>query len=378
MHDSMLSAIDTFYDCVGDEFHYGRATISLSQATDETGFLLSKRWPLLNGERPLAFCNFPDDSIDALVDAKLEVESHEFFRHFMSIPELVPILRRSLISDEEHFQTPAYHQIIEPWGFHSEGVSILRKDIYDGLSSWFVRHPGQDEIGYDLLAKIAVLNKHITRAVRMQKRLDFLEQSVLRANSALDLVDFGLILYGGETTPLFINRLAQNICNERDGLQFGKNGLTIGDRKANHTFKDLLKKVFSASIPARSQTGGIVRVPRISEKKPYSVMLVPLAPANKKMQYNANVAVLVFDPNLKKNTTVDLFSSSYGLTASEAKLALELTKGISLTDYSAERNISVNTARTQLRSIFRKTETSRQPELVSLLLRTVVGMNLDV
>lgn len=374
----MLSAIDTFYDCVGDEFQYGRATVSLSKATDDTGFLLSKRWPLLNGERPLAFCNFPDDSIDAFVAAKLEVESHEFFKHFMSIPELVPVLRRSFISDEEHFQTQAYHQIIEPWGFHSEGVSILNKNMFDGLSSWFVRHPWQDEIGYDLLAKIAVLNKHFTRAVGLQKRMSFLEQSILRANNALDLVDFGLILYGGEKAPLFINKLAQDICNDCDGLQFGKTGLIIRDRQAQNACKDLLNRIFSSTIPNRSQTGGLVRVPRISERKPYSIMVVPLTPAKKNMQYNANAAVLIFEPYLKKKSTADLFQSSYGLTASEAKLALELTNGVSLADYSKRRNISVNTAKTQLRAIFRKTETSRQPELVSLLMRTVVGINLDV
>lgn len=374
----MLSAIDTFYDCVGDEFQYGRATESLSKATDETGFLLSKRWPLLNGERPLAFCNFPDDSIDTFVAAKLEVESHEFFKHFMSIPELVPVLRRSFISDEEHFQTPAYHQILEPWGFHSEGVSILNKTMFDGLSSWFVRHPWQDEIGYDLLAKIAVLNKHFSRAIGLQKRMSFLEQSILRANSALDLVDFGLVLYGSEKTPLFINKLGRDICDDCDGLQFGKTGLIIRDREAQKSYKDLLSKLFSSRIPDRSQAGGIVRVPRISGRKPYSIMVVPLAPAKKSMQFNANAAVLIFEPYLKKNSTAEVFQSSYGLTASEARLALELTNGVRLVDYSKQRNISVNTARTQLRAIFRKTETTRQPELVSLLMRTVVGVNLDI
>ncbi|MEP0519559.1 MAG: helix-turn-helix transcriptional regulator [Hyphomicrobiales bacterium] len=378
MHDTMLSAIDTFYDCVGEGYQYERATESFSEATEGTGFLLSRKWPLLNGERPLAFCNFPDDSIDAFVDAKLEVESHEFFKHFLSIPELVPVLRRSLICDEEHFQTQAYHQIIKPWGFHSEGVSILRKDMYDGLSSWFARHPGQGEIGYELLAKIAILNKHLTRAIGLQGRMDFLEQSVLRANSALDLVDFGLILYGGDDVPLFINKLGQTICDDCDGIQFGKSGLIIRDRQAQKTYRELLGKIFSSKTPSHSQTGGIIRVPRISSRKPYSLMVVPLSQGNKNMQYNANAAVLIFEPYMKKNTTSDLFRSSYDLTASEAKLALELTNGVTLAEYSQKRNISINTARTQLRSIFRKTETSRQPELVSLLMRTIVGMNLNV
>jgi pimeloyl-ACP methyl ester carboxylesterase/DNA-binding CsgD family transcriptional regulator len=58
---------------------------------------------------------------------------------------------------------------------------------------------------------------------------------------------------------------------------------------------------------------------------------------------------------------------SLGLTRAEWRLADQVKKGISVTDAAAESGISVNTARTQLKSAFAKLGVARQSELVSRL-----------
>jgi len=59
----------------------------------------------------------------------------------------------------------------------------------------------------------------------------------------------------------------------------------------------------------------------------------------------------------------------FGLTGAEAKLAARLASGRSLEEVASELRITVGTARSQLRSIFAKTHTHRQAELVALLNR---------
>lgn len=59
----------------------------------------------------------------------------------------------------------------------------------------------------------------------------------------------------------------------------------------------------------------------------------------------------------------------FKLTPAEAKLAAALACGETLTEFSDRHRVSVHTVRTQLKSIFSKTGTSRQSELVSLLLQ---------
>ena len=59
----------------------------------------------------------------------------------------------------------------------------------------------------------------------------------------------------------------------------------------------------------------------------------------------------------------------FGLTGAEAKLAARMAGGSSLEEIASELGITMGTARSQLRSIFAKTHTHRQAELVALLNR---------
>lgn len=62
-------------------------------------------------------------------------------------------------------------------------------------------------------------------------------------------------------------------------------------------------------------------------------------------------------------------TASYGLTPAETRIALALAEGRPLAQIAASFNISRTTAAFHMRNIFQKTRTSRQAELVALLLR---------
>jgi DNA-binding CsgD family transcriptional regulator len=56
------------------------------------------------------------------------------------------------------------------------------------------------------------------------------------------------------------------------------------------------------------------------------------------------------------------------LTATEAEVALRISRGISLKQISDELSVSYETIRTHVQHVFDKTDTHRQGELVRLLL----------
>ena len=60
---------------------------------------------------------------------------------------------------------------------------------------------------------------------------------------------------------------------------------------------------------------------------------------------------------------------TFGLSNAEAELAIALLHGVTPKEIAARRGVAVSTIRTQLRSVFAKTHTTRQTELVALLLR---------
>jgi DNA-binding CsgD family transcriptional regulator len=64
-----------------------------------------------------------------------------------------------------------------------------------------------------------------------------------------------------------------------------------------------------------------------------------------------------------------ILAKTFGLTPSEARLACIIARGAPPHTAAQELNISRETARNQLKSIFAKTDTHRQSELVALLLQ---------
>ena len=61
--------------------------------------------------------------------------------------------------------------------------------------------------------------------------------------------------------------------------------------------------------------------------------------------------------------------AAFGLTAAEAKLATRLASGVGINSAAASVGVSRETARTQLKAVFAKTNTRRQAELAGLLAR---------
>jgi DNA-binding CsgD family transcriptional regulator len=289
----------------------------------------------------------------------------------------VPVLRRTFTPDEDYFGSRLYRETAEPWGLHSDGAAVLERDEQQVLLYRFSRHRQQDEVDHDILSRMALLNVHLWRAMHLQKRLTKLEEAVIQSNSALDLIDFGLLLYRTPDMPVFVNQSAQRIFRHRDGLELGRRGLVFDDRDTQREFDSLLQAICAASNAITVRSGGIVRVQRPSGEKSYTIMIVPMRGRTTGEVQNVHAAVFIFDPAVKATTAISMFASSYGLTPAEAALAQDLAQGASLDEFSAKRNISRNTAKSQLHSIFAKTETSRQPELVSLLLRSIAGINLD-
>jgi len=87
--------------------------------------------------------------------------------------------------------------------------------------------------------------------------------------------------------------------------------------------------------------------------------------------------VFVSDPQQPTSIPAPVLKSMFGLTTSESRLAQALLNGRSLEQFADEVHVSLNTARTHLKSIFRKTDTSSQASLVSLLARLVPPLTID-
>ena len=80
------------------------------------------------------------------------------------------------------------------------------------------------------------------------------------------------------------------------------------------------------------------------------------------------------DPEFREVSITDVLTDIYGLTPAEGELAQLLAQGRSLEEAAQIRGVTLNTARSQLKQVFAKTDTNRQGQLLQLVLSGVASI----
>jgi DNA-binding CsgD family transcriptional regulator len=83
------------------------------------------------------------------------------------------------------------------------------------------------------------------------------------------------------------------------------------------------------------------------------------------------VAVFLSGEKLQRIVSIATFAGLYDLSRAEVALVGELLEGQSISEAAARLEIAENTARVQLRSVFAKTDTHRQADLMRLVLTSL-------
>jgi DNA-binding CsgD family transcriptional regulator len=86
------------------------------------------------------------------------------------------------------------------------------------------------------------------------------------------------------------------------------------------------------------------------------------------------IAIKMINPWSARSFDPGLLRDIFGLTLAESRVAICLHMGLTVHDAAAQAGVRVSTVRDQLSSIFSKTGTSRQSELISIFCRLDQGL----
>jgi DNA-binding CsgD family transcriptional regulator len=139
------------------------------------------------------------------------------------------------------------------------------------------------------------------------------------------------------------------------------------DHASNDALRSLVCSAVTVTPAGQARDVSTVVVVR-REKRPLLVSV--LISTGSHAPAVEDYAIIVFtDPDLRPQPDMAVMCRAFGLTSAEARLARLLATGESLDGAATHFGITRGTASQHLKSIFAKTETHRQAELVSLLAR---------
>jgi DNA-binding CsgD family transcriptional regulator len=144
--------------------------------------------------------------------------------------------------------------------------------------------------------------------------------------------------------------------------------LVASDRASNELLQELVRTALKSSTLSYSVLLPPVMIKR-HEGRPIVVQVLPASALAGALGEGARAILLLTCLDARPELPESRLMLLFGLTPAEARLAARLGTGETLEEASDALQISLGTARNQLKAIFSKTETNRQAELVALLWR---------
>jgi len=232
------------------------------------------------------------------------------------------------------------------------------------------RKQGSGEFDDSDLAFANRLVSHLTRAFELYRMLSGVTHQRRVLAEVMNRLPAGVILLNEEGRVVLCNRSAKRILGRNDGVSLADDALHAEDAGTEENLQRLIAEATAA--PPGGGSGGTLGAPRTACDGAYTISVFRLLPG--RTIRDAVASVILNDPEIGAEPAVELLRNLHDLTPAEAELAGHLARGHSLEETARARGVSINTVRSQLKVVFSKTGTSRQGELVQLVLRCLLPM----
>lgn len=253
-------------------------------------------------------------------------------------------------------------------------------DVDDGLfvrltvgprtTCFVVGAPKRTE-SFDAFERVKLMSglvPHLQQALRTQNELESFAHSSADLAAALETVRHGIIIVGSGWWAINLNTAAERILSAEDGLQMRSGRIAATSTQADHKLHRALHAAFTETS-CKVRAGRSLSCERPSGRRPYVIHVLPLhRAATDEMPDGPTALVLIIDPAQEPEPAAPLLRRLYGITATEAEVAVRIARGAEPKEIADELGVSITTVRKHLQHIFEKTDTHRQAHLVRLLL----------
>ncbi len=254
-------------------------------------------------------------------------------------------------------------------------IVVVSDHDEDGLTVEVMRAGADDHLRHgDLNAKVLAraLTFAVARSVRMRKKAaaPASREVQMTAGVILDRLPMGVVLVNAMGKVLLMNRKAREIAAQNDGFLVDKDGCCRTSKPAeSQALADLILRTTQPGTDENVEGEFALSLSRPSLKQPLLVLVSPVGSAAGENEHERRgVAIFITDPEDATEISLEVLSRLYGLTHAEARVVKALSEGKRLETFAKEAGVTTHTVRHQLKQIFRKTDTTRQSELIKLVL----------
>lgn len=360
--DQLGSLIDRFYEAAA---HQALWRPVLSEASRVLGAEGIEFYPGPN----TAFAPVHSASLDEAVAAGI---AQGWFADNPRVKRGLPLLTRgadlitesSMFSPEELDRLPFNVEFAGRFGLRWFAATRLSSGGSPSILFSVERRANQEPFSGREQGLLRQILPHLRRSAQLAVSLA--DGQALGQLEAIDAMRCGGLLVDVRGRVVQLNSRAERSLG--DGLTLRQGRLTARQAPVDAALQALVAAATQRGSAHEAPALCPVGIPRRSGT-PLIVHAAPIVGTAQDIFRKACALVMIVDPDARRDLDAGLLRQLFDLTAAEARVALALAGGQTIKEAAAASGTTENTIRVQLRSIFAKTGTNRQVELVALLTR---------
>lgn len=292
---------------------------------------------------------------------------------------------RDLVTEEELFSSALYRELWRPMQIGHVCTGVVFGYGTDSLPTTALalyRDTSANRFSTNDASQLHTFTRHVSRSLGVMYQLRSKDLEVAVTHAALDRLVVGAVLVDSHQNVRFANTSASQLLARGDLIGVTRHGdklrLKFPSRLETHArrLQHLLNRVLAPLTSVEGRYGSEALVLTDNDGAPACVVVAsPLANTS---SINCHVslstrAILFLYELGKVDIAASLLQELFGLTAAECRAAIQVLLGGTVKDAAARLGVSVNTVKSQLQAVYAKTRTSRQTELIRLLLALAVA-----
>lgn len=352
--------IDRIYDAaVGDSTWSGVAQAFEHSLNGPTAIFVQRERPV---EVLAMCCDTPNE----------EAKAQEYLTHYWtedramerirSRPSDDLVLDHALIDDRERSRSAFYGEFLERTKSHRGLYApVLRQDSTTTVMS-VMRSRSYGDYDAEELQFVRVLQPHFKRGLRVFNELRRARLAEKAAIATLSDGGVGILFTTSQGALQFATPLAEQ--------QLVGGALTVSQGRLRAVTPAATQRLSAAIFAAARTVGGVGTDLQLPLARGAGSVQVAVAPARQAGGIIASEPLAMIMVGQVQASFIDegRARAAFGLTPAEARLLSALVSGERVADFADRIGVSVNTAKTHLARLFRKTGETRQTDLIRRVL----------
>ena len=213
---------------------------------------------------------------------------------------------------------------------------------------------------------------HLAKAFDVGRSFRQLKSRFQAVLTVLDNVHVGLVVLRHDGEALVVNSSAQRLLESRDAVEIDAFGrLRFRDDKTNREFALAVSQVAMTADGRGKSNTVTLNAKRRAGALPLLVEITPLRDSSNELGDSVHgVSVLLLDPTMGARIRTDRMAKWALLTDAESKVCRHLVDGLTNNAIAEQRSTSLETVKSQVKSVLSKCQARSRTELVRIALQS--------